>query len=183
MKAKTISGWLAAAFLATCAMGCAEAAKLPPPAAAPHVAPAQDTSGLTFLLAPEIDPSETRREVTNVLRREMQAAGYRVVAEPKGNWDVELIPRVDVWGREFELAKNPVDAPDVHEHIKLTVTAVALHQIVGASKFEFTATNSRVNGDDINPALNALQSSAKFRVFADKVLHDREARSKVASSK
>ena len=183
MKVKTVTGWLAAAFMATCAMGCAAPAKLPPPAAPLHVTPEQDSSGLTFLLAPELDPSETRREVTNVLRREMLAAGYKVVAEPRGNWDVELVPRVDVWGREFELAKNPVDAPDVHEHIKLTVTAVALHEIVGASKFEFTATNSKVSGDDINPALNALAASPKFRVFCDKVVHDREARNKVASTK
>ena len=176
--ATTGSGWLAAfvACVATCAMGCAAPGNVPPPAAPPHVAPARDTSGLTVLLAPEVDPSETRREVTNVLRREMQAAGYKVISEPRGPWDVELVPRVDVWGRELVLAKNPVDAPDVYEHIKLTVTAVALHEIVASTKLELTATNGKVNGDDVNPALDALASSPKFRVFSRKVQQDREAR-------
>jgi len=177
--AKTGAGWLAmfvVGVAAACATGCAAPATLPPTAPPPHVAPEHDTSGLTILLAPEVDASETRREVTNVLRREMQAAGYKVIAEPKGAWDVELVPRVDVWGREFVLAKNPVDAPDVHEHIKLTVTAIALHEIVASTKFEFTATNGKISSDDVNPALNALASSPKLRAFSEKVQRERDAR-------
>lgn len=181
--AKTGSGWLAMALVAASAMGCAAGATLPPPAAPLHVAPVRDTSGLTILLAPEVDPAEMRREVTNVLRREMQSAGYKVISEPRGPWDVELVPRVEVWRRELVLAKSSVDAPDVHEYIKLTVTAVALHEIVASTKFEFTATNGKVDGDDVNPALNALASSPKFRVFSEKVQRDRDARRTTVATK
>lgn len=169
-------------FVAACAMGCAPPPKAPPPPPVEHAVPEHDTSGLTILLAPEVDASETRRAITETLRAEMLAAGYKVVPAPDGAWDVELITRVDVWGRDFELGKNPGDAPDVREHIKLTVSAVALHDIVASTRYEFTATNGKISADDVVPALNALATSPRFRSFGAKVQHDREARgAKVAT--
>lgn len=171
-------------FVAACATGCAQAPKAPPAAPVVHAVAEPDSSGLTILLSPELDPSETRRAITNELRAQMQAAGYHVLAEPKGSWDLEIIPRVDVWGREFELAKSSGAMPDVHEHIKLTFHAVAMHDIIATSKSELVVTNGKVDGDDVIPALNALSASPRFRGYAAKVQQERERRpSRVASAK
>lgn len=155
--------------------GCAPPAAAPPRSVAVVPVAEPDHSGLAILLAPEVDPSATRQGVTNVLRTAMLGAGYHVVAEPRDGWDVELVPRVDVWGRELELSAKPGDPPLVHEHVKLTVTAVADHAIVASVRLDLTVTDGNVGAGDVVPALNALAGSDRFRRFVAKCQREREA--------
>ena len=138
-----------------------------PPSSTPAAAP--ETMALSYLLVPAGPRTPTALASLDALREAMITAGYKVVVDPGGSHDAELVVHVTAEEQRSMFVVVVNGKRDVKERVHLAASVMTKGEIVDEVAADFVAANGQVNQADVTPAVSALGASSRIASRAKQI--------------
>jgi hypothetical protein len=157
-------GVMLAALVCLGTSGCGGSAEAPPPSV--PVSVSQEALGLTILFVPK-SGNATLEAANGAVQSELVRAGYKLVVNRRGPYDVAVTPEIAATEEKSLFAVSVNGKRDVKLRVHLTLSLASPDsEIVDQVATDFVTPAGQVKGSDVSAVVAAIAASDRVSKYA-----------------